>query len=690
MKCQIEGCNVERTDLSQHIRIDHKMMVADYKTKFNVKYVIDEEKRKLRGQTRKITNQTTKQFKCQLCNDACKTEEALQQHYFTNKDPKHSHYIFNEVNKDDWVECGICSLRRNRIDFHLNTKHNITKEDYEKKFNKSCFSKNFILKVRENGKQNHESENYIGGKNSFYGKHHSEASKENISKTTLYNNSLKFVHHNKFKKHSLETRKKMSESRIGEKNPMFGIKPSIKTAHSIHGYRKDIGHSVRSTTEANYARYLIYNKIKYEFEPKTFVMKTEKGSRNCWLDFYLPETDEWIEIKNYLERDIENINLVREQYPNIKIKILYSDSEEWKQIENEYSKKIHLWETQTQNLKTNPELYLENITLNEVIKNVIKLPIQKEKIQRLIISDREILAQKLLQYFRKTGFPKIRYSESELINDFGNLKNANIEINNNIITCNNNAGHKIRNHFIDEQNSSFKQLFENDTDLLRVIRNRLGLDRKISEFFTFDEKSLIQGFNLVFPKAKFSKYNTSIAKWIIETFCEGDNFFDYSCGWGVRLLAAICCEKNYLGVDTNNSLVIELQNLAKWLKNFNNKTVEIFNENAATFKIANQIDLAYSFPPYSIKEKYKDMPINSDFEWQNSYFKPVVLNCYNALRKNGKFVCHISIELEERTKKELEKYFKFVNEYFVITKYSPFVKKERERINEKILIYEKI
>lgn len=357
MKCQVEGCTVERQDLSQHIRLDHQMTIKEYKEKYNVQYVIDEEKRKKRGATRRITNQTTKQFLCEICGEACLTEGALYKHYSTSNEAKHSYKIFNEVNCDEWVQCEICMLRRSRIDFHLQAVHNISKEEYFEKYNKTCFSKSFLDKVRESSFKKHESQHFLGSKNPFYNKKHSEESRKNISETIKKDNSELDVHFNKGTKRTLETRRKMSESRAGVKNPMFGKQPDIKTAFSIHGYRNDIGHSVRSTLEANYARYLIYNKIKYEFEPRPFIIDTDKGKASCWIDFYLVDTDEWVETKNYMGRDIKKIELTRDQYPTAKIKILYADSIEWRKIEKEYSILIPLWETSIQNLRTHPSLY---------------------------------------------------------------------------------------------------------------------------------------------------------------------------------------------------------------------------------------------------------------------------------------------------------------------------------------------
>jgi hypothetical protein len=689
MKCQIKGCGVERADLSQHIRLDHNMSIVEYKQQYNVKYVVDESKREKRGATRKKTNQKIKLFKCEICDEACQTQKALHKHYSKSKDSKHSQIIFNELNCDDWVECIICGLRRSRLDLHLKADHNMTTEQYTKLYKTPFLSKNFIFRTSQGGKNSVNRERFLGSKNPFYGKHHSDESRESIGETTRKNNCKKFVHHNFGRKHTSEAKQKMSDSRKGEKNPMFGRQPDVKTAHSIHGYRKDIGHSVRSTLEANYARFLIYNKIKYEHEPKSFVIETKEGKENCWIDFYLVETKEWVEIKNYTGRDISKIELVKQQYPKEKIKILYADSNEWKTIEEKYSKLILLWETSQRNLRTHPELYLENIELNIIVNRKNILPISKDEIMRLSVNDRERLSDILFRHFREYGFPYTTFFEKELIEDFTLVVKSNAKVADREIDCNNNCGYKIRENFIREQYVNFKELFKNDNILKKVIRNRLGLDKRVSEFFEFNNRLLVRGFEVLYPNFRFGKYNILLAKWIVETFCAGSKVYDYSCGWGSRLIGTLAAGKSYVGVDTNSALVKELQILGEWLENFNCGTVEIINEDASRY-IPRDIDFAYSCPPYGVKEKYRQMPIKTDNEWFEFYFKPVVKNCFEGMRAGGCFVCHISLKLRDVVKFELDKRFKFFDEFYVKTRYSPFVhKKDRQRINDIILIYRK-
>ncbi len=66
------------------------------------------------------------------------------------------------------------------------------------------------------------------------------------------------------------------------------------------GFRKDLDCYFRSKWEANLARYYNFVGIRWQYEPEEFEFKTiKRGSRFYKPDFYLPETDEYIELKGY-------------------------------------------------------------------------------------------------------------------------------------------------------------------------------------------------------------------------------------------------------------------------------------------------------------------------------------------------------------------------------------------------------
>lgn len=77
---------------------------------------------------------------------------------------------------------------------------------------------------------------------------------------------------------------------------------------------------MRSSWEVAYAKYLDNLRIKWSYEPKTF----DLGNTTYTPDFYLPETDTYIEIKGYWRPDALNKFLAfKLLYPEIKI-IIYN------------------------------------------------------------------------------------------------------------------------------------------------------------------------------------------------------------------------------------------------------------------------------------------------------------------------------------------------------------------------------
>jgi hypothetical protein len=70
------------------------------------------------------------------------------------------------------------------------------------------------------------------------------------------------------------------------------------------------GMNVRSSWEANFARVSQLYKIEIEFEPRVFTFPVKRGTKGYTPDFYLTKTEEWIEIKGFLD-DKSKIKLKR-------------------------------------------------------------------------------------------------------------------------------------------------------------------------------------------------------------------------------------------------------------------------------------------------------------------------------------------------------------------------------------------
>jgi len=70
------------------------------------------------------------------------------------------------------------------------------------------------------------------------------------------------------------------------------------------GTRPDIGFYVRSSWEANMVRYYRSAGIVFEYEKREFEFEgLKRGNRFYKPDFYLPETNKYVEVKGWLDKD---------------------------------------------------------------------------------------------------------------------------------------------------------------------------------------------------------------------------------------------------------------------------------------------------------------------------------------------------------------------------------------------------
>lgn len=116
---------------------------------------------------------------------------------------------------------------------------------------------------------------------------------------------------------------------------------SPKAAKSKPGIRLDIDPKIcfYSTWEANIARVFNLINLKWQYAPTIF----DIGLHTYRPDFYLPESNTYIEVKNFMGeysqmRDRE----FRKRYPNIKLEIL--SKIEYEQITEQYKPLIAEWE----------------------------------------------------------------------------------------------------------------------------------------------------------------------------------------------------------------------------------------------------------------------------------------------------------------------------------------------------------
>lgn len=135
-----------------------------------------------------------------------------------------------------------------------------------------------------------------------------------------------------------------------------------------------------------------------------------------------------------------------------------------------------------------------------------------------------------------------------------------------------------------------------------------------------------------------------IARNIVKKYNTNNNWYDFSCGWGVRLLCALSENVNYFGTDPNYMLTERLEQLTNdYQTNIaTTSIVDIRTQGSEIFipEWENKIGLAFSSPPYFDLEDYvigkqSYTPDVSYQQWKDNYFIPTLKNIYSYLTNNG-------------------------------------------------------
>lgn len=138
---------------------------------------------------------------------------------------------------------------------------------------------------------------------------------------------------------------------------------------------------------------------------------------------------------------------------------------------------------------------------------------------------------------------------------------------------------------------------------------------------------------------------------MLDKYCFNGNYYDYSCGWGDRLLGSIAQGVNYFGTDPNYLLtekLVEMNN--DIVKNGfgQNKIVDIRTTGSEVLHEdwQNRMSLCFSSPPYFKLEDYiigeQSTKLHNDYQdWLKGYLKPTIENCKKYLVDGGYFAINI-------------------------------------------------
>ena len=176
----------------------------------------------------------------------------------------------------------------------------------------------------------------------------------------------------------------------------------------------------------------------------------------------------------------------------------------------------------------------------------------------------------------------------------------------------------------------------------KVFPDTMSLTKKIETAFR------LCGFGVC---SKPSNFPIKAAEAVIQKYNINNSMYDFSCGWGIRMLSALRNGVNYYGTDPNYLLCDRLCDMAQTFKAINNvgSVVTIIPHGSEIFvgEWANKFGLAFSSPPYYNLEDYRIgdqsyKPGVSYEDWKLNYLEKTLSNIYSYLIVGGILAININ------------------------------------------------
>lgn len=272
--------------------------------------------------------------------------------------------------------------------------------------------------------------------------------------------------------------------------------------------------------------------------------------------------------------------------------------------------------------------------------------------------DPEGTVEQVFALYRSVNLvPIVYYTEAGLLSAIRDLANtAANPVDNGVIGLGNNQGQSI-NRFVfpnmmtaepkGRGSNSLKDRFFDDRKLKRALK------------ICFEHRD---GANLVSPTAvrralelvtgeNVQNFKSLNARAIAEELCPvmWGRVYDYSAGYGGRLLGITGSRMryNYTGIDPNTETVNSLNYLNSLIDTAVGNVGTIIQSVSEEYE-PEDVDLAFSSPPYFNLEKYSDEPTQCMVryttldQWFEGYVVPTMKNIYKGLNSDGIFATNIA------------------------------------------------
>ena len=186
-----------------------------------------------------------------------------------------------------------------------------------------------------------------------------------------------------------------------------------------------------------------------------------------------------------------------------------------------------------------------------------------------------------------------------------------------------------------------EQLFADDALLRKVIIKRMSMGDNMSDNGLRKMLKLYSGAQCV------SNFRPTAAAALYLAFAGvGATVLDMSCGYGGRLLGAIRAGVHYIGFEPCVETFDGLHQLAADFSS-HDQDVDLFLAGSETMELSNEVDFAFTSPPYFDTEKYSADATQSYIkfptkkEWVDGFLFETLRRTHRALRNNGMMAINV-------------------------------------------------
>jgi hypothetical protein len=287
----------------------------------------------------------------------------------------------------------------------------------------------------------------------------------------------------------------------------------------------------------------------------------------------------------------------------------------------------------------------------------------KPKFYRLADLAAKVSMEKaLFNYLRKKGFPYLHLTEQLKISRLKSYcQSTPLKRKGNVLS-HNTAGLPLVEGFFPNLYDCYRkggkapsELWGDDEWLRVLVKNRLEHADRITD------AAIRTGIKLT--RTCVNNFKPAVADYVYRNYCSNQYVYDYSCGFGSRMLAAMRLGKTYVGCEPNLETLKHLKEFGSFLKNSIVSDFTVLEGGSEDYCLNEpKFGVAFSSPPFFDFEHYSNDPNQSIIkypsyeDWLIGFWKKTIENSIKMLVPGGYFGACISLHSHEDMLLRTEEY----------------------------------